>query len=383
MREPLHLVDTTMFWSPTGGGVRRYVQTKHEWLTARPGIRHSIAVPQVAGSVADSATLPSIALPASGGYRLPLDRAAIARVLVALAPDLIEAGDPYRVAWGAIDAARALDIPAVAYCHSNLEAMARLTAGPLLGGAAARLARRYARHLYGHFDLVLAPSRAMAGHLQAAGVARVAVQPLGVDTASFHPGRASESWRAGLGFGDSARLLVYAGRFAAEKHLDVLCAAVARLGAPYHLVAVGAGPRPPRGERVHVLPFVAGAAGLAEVLASADVFVHAGDQETFGLSVLEAFACGTPAVVRGAEGLAELVDAGTGIAVDSGDADAFAAAIAAMFERGPRSFAAAVRARAEANDWQRILPDLLDRYRALVDSRRGRARAAPVAKAFA
>ena len=46
------------------------------------------------------------------------------------------------------------------------------------------------------------------------------------------------------------------------------------------------------------------------MLASADAFVHAGDQETFGLSVLEAMACGTPAVVRDAEGLAELADGG-------------------------------------------------------------------------
>ena len=383
MRESLHLVDTTMFWSPTGGGVRRYVQTKHEWLSAQPGIRHSIAVPQVAGSAADDATLPSVALPASGGYRLPLDRAAIARVLVGLRPDLIEVGDPYRVAWGALDAARTLGVPAVAYCHSNLEAMARLAGGPLVGDAAARLARRYAHHLYANFDLVLAPSRAMAGHLEAAGIARVAVQPLGVDTAAFHPGRANPSWRAALGLDASARLLVYAGRFAAEKHLDVLVAAVARLGAPYHLVAVGAGPRPPQGERVHVLPFVAGAEGLAEVLASADVFVHAGDQETFGLSVLEAFACGTPAVVRGTEGLAELVDDGTGIAVDQGSAGAFAAAIATMFDRDPRSFAAATRARAEASDWQRVLPELLERYRGLIESRRGRADAATATKAFA
>lgn len=383
MREPIHVVDTTMFWSPTGGGVRRYVQTKHEWLASRPGIRHTVSVPQLAGSAADAATLPSIPLPASGGYRLPLDRGAIARVLAALKPDLIEVGDPYRVAWGALDAARALDIPAVAYCHSNLEAMARLAGGAMLGNAAARLARRYLRHLYGHFDLVLAPSRVMAAHLQSAGVPRVAVQPLGVDTATFHPCRASASWRAGLGLGDSARVLVYAGRFAAEKHLDVLCAAVARLGAPYHLVAVGAGPRVPHGERVHVLPFVAGAAGLAEVLASADLFVHAGDQETFGLSVLEAFACGTPAVVRGAEGLAELVDASTGIAVESGSPDAFAEAIAAMFDRDVGSFASAARARAEASDWQRLLPGLLDRYRTLVDARRGRNSTVAAAKAFA
>ncbi len=385
MRESLHLVDTTMFWSPTGGGVRRYVQTKHEWLAARPGIRHTIAVPQVEGSAADSATLPSIALPASGGYRLPLDRAAVARVLVSLRPDLVEVGDPYRVAWAALDAARTLGIPSVAYCHSNLEALARLAGGALLGPAAAHLARRYMRHLYSKFDLVLAPSRAMAGHLEAAGVARVAVQPLGVDTAAFRPDRANASWRTGLGLGlgASARLLVYAGRFAAEKHLDVLAAAVAKLGAPYHLVAVGAGPRPPHGDRVHVLPFVAGAAGLAEVLASADLFVHAGDQETFGLSVLEAFACGTPAVVRRADGLAELVDAGTGIAVEGGSANAFAAAIATMFDRDPRSFAAAARARAEASDWQRVLPALLERYRGLIESRQGGAHSPAQAKAFA
>ncbi|MEO7057059.1 MAG: hypothetical protein ABI281_06300, partial [Caldimonas sp.] len=109
MREPIHVVDTTMFWSPTGGGVRRYVQTKHAWLSRQPEFRHSIAVPCVSGnsgsssdfnewSGASEALLPSISLPFSGGYRLPLSRAAVARVLVSLAPDLIEAGDPYRVA---------------------------------------------------------------------------------------------------------------------------------------------------------------------------------------------------------------------------------------------------------------------------------------------
>ena len=60
--------------------------------------------------------------------------------------------------------------------------------------------------------------------------------------------------------------------------------------------------------RVVVLPFVTSTRQFATVLASADVFVHAGDQETFGLSVLEAMACGTPAVLRDAEGLAELAD---------------------------------------------------------------------------
>lgn len=363
MTEVLHLVDATMFWSPTGGGVRRYLQTKHAWLAHQPGWRHTIAVPRVVGAAREPSSLPSLPLPGSAGYRLPLRRAAIARVLVSLGPDLIEAADPYCVAWAARDAAQRLGVPAVAYCHSNLEAMACLAGGTRFGAAAARWARRYARHVYGGFDLVLAPSPSMARHLGDWGVERVACQQLGVDTGVFHPSHADPAWRQRLGLPATARVLVYAGRFAPEKHLDVLVDAVQRLGAPYALVAIGAGPSPPpRADRVVTLPFVADAAALASALASADAFVHAGDQETFGLSVLEAMACGTPAVVRDAEGLAELVDARSGVAVGSGEAEAFAAGIAALFERDPAALARAARERAEANDWNIVLPGLLGSY---------------------
>jgi alpha-1,6-mannosyltransferase len=284
-----------------------------------------------------------------------------------LRPDLIEAGDPYRVAWSALDAARALGIPAVAYCHSNLEQMARLVAGPRLGATAARLARRYVKHVYAGFDLVLAPSQVMRGHLVDWGVARVACQPLGVDTTTFAPSRASPAWRAAHGLAADARVLVYAGRFAPEKHLDVLAASVVRLGPPYVLVAIGAGPAPPpAGARVRVLPFVEGAHSLASALASADAFVHAGDQETFGLCALEALACGTPIVVRDAEGLAEMVDAGSGIAVSGGDPDAFAEAIAALFERDQEGLRHAARARALKSDWDHVLPALTGHYRRLL-----------------
>jgi alpha-1,6-mannosyltransferase len=365
MSEPIHVVDTTMFWSATGGGVRRYLLTKHEWLARRAGWRHTIAVP--GGDAGPGrAVLPSLPLPGSGGYRLPLRRRAIARVLRDLRPELIEAGDPYRVAWGALDAARALAIPAVATCHSNLEAMARLAGGARLGSRLARLARRYLRHLYARFDLVLAPSRSMRNHLLEWGVERVVLQPLGVDGTTFHPGRAQPDWRAALGLPADARVLVYAGRFAAEKHLDVLADAVDRLGPPHVLLAIGAGPMPPAGERVRVLPFIADPARLASILAGASAFVHAGDQETFGLSALEAMACGTPVVVRKAEGLAELAEGGAGVAVERGDGAAFAEAIAALLAGDREEQRRAARARAEASDWDRVLPGLLEHYRRLL-----------------
>jgi alpha-1,6-mannosyltransferase len=368
--DPLHLVDATMFWSPTGGGVRRYLQTKHAWLAAQPRWRHTIAVPRVAGASADAATLPSWPLPASGGYRVPLRRRAVARVLAELRPDLIEAGDPYRVAWSALDAARSLDIPALAYCHSNIVAMARLAAGPF-ADAAERVAARYARHVYRGFDLVLAPSRSMATQLETWGIERVACQPLGVDTEVFHPNARDAAWRQRNGWSETTRVLVYAGRFAPEKHLDVLAAAVERLGAPYVLVAIGAGPAPPpASDRVVVVPFVASARELATALASADAFVHAGDQETFGLSALEAMACATPAVLRATAGLAELCgdDAGA-VGVDEGSARAFAEAIAALFAGDRARRARAARTRAEASDWQRVFPSLLAHYQRLVGAR--------------
>jgi alpha-1,6-mannosyltransferase len=367
MSDPLHLVDTTMFWSPTGGGVRRYLQTKHEWLARRPRWRHTIVVPRVAGSDAGAATLPSLPLPASGGYRLPLRRAAIARTLVALAPDVIEAGDPYRVAWGVLDAAQALGVPAVAYCHSNLVALARFAAGRHLGAAAARAAERYARHVYRGFDLVLAPSLSMAAHLRDWGIERVQCQPLGVDSSVFHPSRRDPTWRAQHGVAADARLLVYAGRFAPEKHLDVVAAAVNRLGAPYTLLVIGAGPTPPpSGPRVVVMPFVASTAALATAFASADAFVHGGDQETFGLSALEAMACGLPIVVRDAEGLGELVDDDNGVAVADASPASFAAGIAALFEGDWNERSRAARRRAEAGDWQRVLPSLVAQYLRLI-----------------
>jgi alpha-1,6-mannosyltransferase len=365
-RAALHVVDTTMFWSATGGGVRRYLTTKHAWLARQPGWRHTIAVPAAENAGDDVLRLPGWPIPWSGGYRLPLRRGAIAARLAALEPDVIEAGDPFVTGWAATDAARRRGVPAVAYCHSNVVRMARVFAGRALAPAAEPAMRAYARRLYARFDRVLAPSESMRRHLDDWGVRDAAVQPLGVDTVAFHPGRANADWRARHGFAADDRVLVYLGRFAPEKHLDVLATAVERLGAPYVLLAIGAGPVPPRGRRVRTLPFLGGVDEVATALASADAFVHAGDQETFGLSALEAMACGTPVVARRAAGLAELVDDTVGASVDSARAEDYAAAIVALFAADREAKCRAARARAAAYDWERVLPQFLAHYRALL-----------------
>ena len=99
----------------------------------------------------------------------------------------------------------------------------------------------------------------------------------------------------------------------------MLLEAVHRLGHPYMLLMVGSGMHVPASPRLIQLPFQRNPEALASILASCDLLVHPGDQETFGLVVLEAMACGIPVVGMAAGGVAELVDSDTGLLVTPGD----------------------------------------------------------------
>ena len=354
-----HLVDVTMFWSRTGGGVSRYLRSKQAWVDQEArDWRHTLLVPDASGP--GRAALRAPALPFSHGYRFPLNRRAAARAIIRLQPDIIEAGDPYRVAWSALDAGWRLGVPVVAFCHSNPSELARR----FIGAPAARLVQRYVARLYRQFDAVFAASHWMTGELRGLGLENVIHQPLGVDCSLFHPRQARELWRARLGLTRDHFVLMYAGRFAREKNLQVLADAVERIGSKALLIAIGDGPVPPRGRRVLRMPYLSDARALAVALASADVFVHAGDQETFGLAVLEALACGTPAVACARAGMTDMIDQHAVLGVSRPSAAAFAEALAFV-----RPLAAqlrdAARVRALQFDHRMMFVQQFARYMAL------------------
>ena len=117
-----------------------------------------------------------------------------------------------------------------------------------------------------------------------------------------------------------------------------------------------------------MLPFEQGTRSLARIVASVDGFVHAGDQETFGLGVLEAMACGIPVAARAAGGLSELVADGAGLAVRSKRVEDWAEAIAALFSADRAPAVRLARERAEAHDWSVVLPLLRRRYEQLMNA---------------
>jgi alpha-1,6-mannosyltransferase len=359
-----HLVDVTLLFAPTSGGVRRYLLAKHEWLTQHSRLKHTVLVPGAHddGLRYDVMTIGSPAIPFGGGYRVPLRMRAFRNQLAHLTPDLIEVGDPYHLARQSLRVARERRIPAIAFCHSDIATIA----DSLVGRWAGRAARRYLADLYARFDLVLAPSGIVAERLDDIGIRNVEVQTLGVDVTTFHPGACDPEVRAMLGIARDARLLVFAGRLSPEKHVCDLVAAMTLLGPRYHLVLIGARHGTRRTTNVTTLQYQQDNRQLARLLASCDAFVHAGDQETFGLVVLEAMACGLPVVAARAGALPELVDDSVGATFRPRDPRDLTLKIANLFESDWRAAACAARKRAASHAWDAAFTRLLGRYTRLL-----------------
>jgi alpha-1,6-mannosyltransferase len=361
----VHLIDITMFYAAEGGGVSSYLNAKARWLARRGNIQHTILSPSITSGKINPVAMkiPSLPIPGICGYRMPRSIGVATRMLRSLQPDLIEVGDTYHCAWAALRMKHRYRVPIVAFYHSDMPQIV----GRRLGSLAERATEQYLKYLYRQFDMVLAPSKLMTQQLHAMGVSEAIHQPLGVDTWMFCPQRRDPSLRMQLRLPHDTRLLVYAGRFAPEKNLHLLLEAVNKLGKPYHVVMIGSGDDMPRSRHVTYIPFVRDLRLLAQLLASCDVLVHPGDCETFGLIVLEAMACGLPVLGTNAGGVAELVDERTGLLVKSGCTKSLCEGIEAIFQKDLAQMRANARRIVTSEyDWDRIVPQLLQRYASLL-----------------
>ncbi|HEX5377665.1 MAG TPA: glycosyltransferase [Phenylobacterium sp.] len=366
-RVGFHLIDTTMMYAPRSGGVKRYLNAKRDWIARRrPDLRHTLVVPGATTGLeaAGVVTVAAARLPFGDGYRMPASSAKWETVLRMLEPDIIEAGDIFVPGHAALDTGEALGVPVVGFCHTDAAALAALHLGDWAEGPAMK---RWAE-VYRRFDRVVAPSRHIAMRLAEAGVERVSVQRLGVDTELFHPSRADpEGLRKRLHLPSDARILVFAGRPAREKNIDSIVCAVERLGEPYHLLLVGAGKDIRLSPRVISLDYEHDPKTLAGLIASCDACVHANENEPFGLVVLEALAAGLPVVGPSKGGVSEMIDEEVGQRAATVDPQGLAEAIEALFARDVAAISRAARRRAEQrHGWDTTFEGLTRLYGELV-----------------
>jgi len=151
----------------------------------------------------------------------------------------------------------------------------------------------------------------------------------GVDTGRFHPDPDVRSRvRADLGVGPDDFAVMYLGRIARDKGVLDLARAFGELEGASHLVLVGADEEGLRraieeacGKRVERLRFVPFNSSPERYMVAADVVCLPSHREGFGMTLIEAGACGVPVVAARLYGTQDaVVDGVTGLFHVPGDA---------------------------------------------------------------
>ena len=108
---------------------------------------------------------------------------------------------------------------------------------------------------------------------------------------------------------------------------------------------------------------------MPEALKKSDVFCCVSDNESFGVSAVEAMSCGVPVIATDTEGFVEVVDNSSGFIVPRGDARAIADKMKLLYEDRAlrKALGEGGRQRVLDNyDWNRNVDTMLDLYRRVI-----------------
>ena len=400
---PRLFCDLTQSWSDVGGGVRTYLLHKRRHILESTPHRHLMIVPGNRDEVQEeeraiTVSIASPHVPGSPHYRLMLRNGAVREALERFPPDLIECQDAYNLPWTAIGyrkrhpdtalvAAYMTDFPTV-YVERPLS---KVLGGAIAGGLS-RICYSYCGALYRRFDAMFALSEnGGATKLRSLGIPEVDIVPLGVELGEFGPDRRDLRLREKFGLSGGQPLMIYVGRLDGEKKPDVVVEAFRKLprqlGAK--LVLIGEGPLREEIEalgddRILMPGYMKSRGELARWLASADIYVSAMADETFGVSIVEAQASGLPVVGVAAGAMIDRVTNDAGRLGPVGDADAMARNLAEVWASDRSAMAREARAEALQFSWDRSMEALFGQvYPAAFARRASSAVSAPVAAAIA
>jgi len=364
----MHIVQVANFVTPTSGGQRlalnslaeQYLAHGHETTLVIPGAKKEICIENGRKVV----SLPGLPVPFSGGYRAIVRKDEIQRTLAELRPDIVELSDKTTLSW-VPKWCRKMHIPCIVFSHERASEVVSerfpkwLPVSPVF--------RRWGENIKQHADAIVCASKFSAEEYKQI-LERVKIIPLGVDHEIFKP-NASEV----LDQNTSPCTILFAGRLSFEKrpHLVILAARVLSLrGVKSKFVIAGDGPMRRQleamsdGLDVTFLGRISSRRELATLMSSATLAIAPSPFETFGLSILEILACGTPVVVADAGAGMEIVNDQCG-AIASPDGESMADAIEAMLKRDLQEVRKKCTARAAVFSWQISSESMIDLFNSL------------------
>ncbi|MBD3390509.1 MAG: glycosyltransferase [Chitinivibrionales bacterium] len=289
-------------------------------------------------------------------------------------PDVIYISTPGPVGMLGLLVSKLLHVPSVAIYHTDFTRQARQIIGD---DFICRTVEDFTAWFYSFMDSIRVPTQEYISILEKRGFdARKMVRfKRGIDARVFSPRGASGGLlKKNYGIEDGPTL-VHSGRVSKEKNVDFLAEVYRRIAEKHpetNLVFAGDGPyleefsgKMREFPRVHFIGRVA-RESLPSIYSASSALLFPSVTDTFGMVVLEAQACGLPAIVSDFGGPKEIVVNGrTGFVARADDIDEWVAkaeGIIAMTTRFPALYAEmrenARRHVVSTYDWDSVLHDI-------------------------
>ena len=395
------IVDFNNFWSPSGGGVRRYHLQKmafYEKLSSESEeqVLSVFVMPDsktFTEKKSDSLVIEHVEafrFPDKWEYRFLWKPSQIEPVLAKYKPQVIEVGSPYLLPTMVRRAAKKIVPEAVllSFWHADfpityVQRPVTNKFGKALGNLSKNVAFWYARQEFKHFDGIQVSCNEVLRRLDRHKLPTSHWIPLGCDIQMFSPSKRDESLVQKLKDGNPDRLTIFfPHRFCEEKGIELLLGAYPilceKLGCEPALVFAGTGPYLPQvQEAVEKYPhiqyagFISSIDEMARHYASVDLGLALSGWETFGLSILESMACGNAQIGASTGAAAEHIrESGAGVVLKERTPQALADAIVELYHSDMAAMKQKARVYAEKFSWADCFKRQLELYKLIYNQKR-------------
>lgn len=292
---------------------------------------------------------PGLPLPRYSGLKLglPIIRT-LKRAWKKTPPDIVHIATEGPLGWAALHVARKLALPVSSDFHTNFHSYSRYYGLAWLY----RPINLYLRYFHNRAQGTFVPSTDIRDQLATMGYRNLHIVGRGVDIELFNPNKRSAVLRNTWGVREQDPVVLYVGRLAAEKNLDLLFTAfdaMQRVQPRAKLVLVGDGPLFESLRARHPTYIFAGlrrGEDLAQYYASADIFLFPSTTETFGNVTVEAMASGLTVLAYDYAAAAQHIrHRENGLLAPFNDAGGFVDAAVGLINDGPLLAYTRIRAR--------------------------------------
>ena len=309
------------------------------------------------------------------GFPVALPLFGMKSVLRSYQPDVVHVAAPFLLGRQGLAVARRLNIPSVAIYQTDVS-------GYLLRYGAKLLTPFYnwlLKRIHSHATITLAPTAETASTLQKLGCPNVSIWGRGVDLDLFTPKRklsnSVRKFKIAIGVKPTDIVVGYVGRLAPEKQVQRFKEFSDLPNVQFLIVGDGverAGLEQLfKDERVKFVGALTGET-LANAYAAMDIFVHCGEEETFGQTIQEAKAAGVPPVAPALGGPKFLIEDNlTGFLVDPRQPGSYRQALLKLIEDAELRERMGLEARASmlGRTWKDNNEQLISHYKSVIEAK--------------